>query len=156
VFSEEQGIFRAQQLDLIYSQSSILYEIMPNVSRYTLEMENTKSNPHVDGILDSAKSKSIDLTASQMQKLVIQHLVAGPTISSTTPDTESFDVHFVKTKTPKGPQHLKDKRKGKGKKGVGDNNKSLDKNVEGEKDEKIKVKFPCNICDDDHLTHEFP
>jgi hypothetical protein len=30
VFSEEEVIFRAQQLDLIYSQYGILYEIIPD------------------------------------------------------------------------------------------------------------------------------
>jgi hypothetical protein len=30
VFSEEDAIMRAQQLELIYSQSGLLYEILPN------------------------------------------------------------------------------------------------------------------------------
>jgi hypothetical protein len=50
----------------------------------------------------------------------------------------------------------REKKKGKGKKGSGGNNKKLDKNVEGAKDEKRKVKFPCNICEEYHLTHQFP
>ena len=55
------------------------------------------------------------------------------------------------SKNQKGPQHPEDK-KGKGKKGVGGNNKKYDKNVEREKDEKGKVKLPCNFCEDDHIT----
>jgi hypothetical protein len=31
VFSEEQEIFRVQQLELIYSHSGMLYDMMPNV-----------------------------------------------------------------------------------------------------------------------------
>jgi hypothetical protein len=59
-------------------------------------------------------------------------------------------------KTLKGPRQLRDKIKGKGKKGGGGNNKKSIKNDEGEKDEKMKVNFPCNICDNDHLTHQYP
>jgi len=43
--------------------------------------------------------------------------------------------------------------KGKGKKCGGGNNKNSNKSDEGEKDEKRKVNFPYNLCDDDHLTH---
>jgi hypothetical protein len=37
VFSEEDAIMRAQQLDLIYSQSSLLYEILPDAPRLILD-----------------------------------------------------------------------------------------------------------------------
>jgi hypothetical protein len=47
VFTEEQAIFRAQQLELIYSQSGILYEIMPNAPWSTLDLSKLKSGPHV-------------------------------------------------------------------------------------------------------------
>jgi hypothetical protein len=56
-------------------------------------------------------------------------------------------------KTSKGPQQLGEKRNKKSNKGGGGNNKKSNKNVEGAKDERRKVKFPCNIYDDDHLTH---
>jgi hypothetical protein len=49
-------------------------------------------------------------------------------------------------------------KKGKDKKGGGNNNKNpkFDVNVGGAKKEKRKVKFPCNICSEDHLTHQCP
>jgi hypothetical protein len=134
----------------------MLYEIMSDVSCSTLDLENPKSNPHVDGIVGSAQTKVADLATSQMQKLVIQQPVVGLTSGSTTPTTQSFDVHSVQIKTSKGPQQPSEKKKGKGKKGSGGNNKKYDKNVEGAKDEKRKVKFPCKICDEYHLTHQFP
>jgi hypothetical protein len=114
-----------------------------------------KSTPHVDGIVGSTQSKVTDLVTNQMQNLAIQQPAVGLAPGSTTPTTQSSDVHFVHSKTQKGPQHPGDK-KIKGKKGGGGNNKKYDKNVEREKDEKRKVKFPCNICGDDHLTHQFP
>jgi hypothetical protein len=46
-------IFRAQQLDLIYSQSGLLYEMMLNAPCSNLDLENPNTNPHVDGIVGS-------------------------------------------------------------------------------------------------------
>jgi hypothetical protein len=62
--------------------------------------------------------------------------------------------------TPKGTQQPGGKRKGKDKKGGGNNNKNVNKPKSssggGGGGEKRKVKFPCNICKEYHLTHEFP
>jgi hypothetical protein len=58
--------------------------------------------------------------------------------------------------TPKGPQQPRGKKKAKGKKGGGGNDKKDGNNVEGEKNEKKKVNFPCNLCKEDHLTHLCP
>ena len=57
--NEEQVIFRAQELDLIYAQSGILYEIIPNVPRSNFD-PNFKPRPHGDGIVGSASAKTID------------------------------------------------------------------------------------------------
>ena len=42
VTNEEESILRAQQLDLIYSQSGILYEIIPEAPRPTHDAEKPK------------------------------------------------------------------------------------------------------------------
>ena len=42
---EEEAILRAQQLDLIYSQSGILYEIIPEAPRPSHEAEKPKPDP---------------------------------------------------------------------------------------------------------------
>ena len=48
------------------------------------------------------------------------------------------------------------KRK-KGKKVEGNQNKPKPtNNVDGGKKEKKKVKFPCKLCHEDHLTHQCP
>jgi len=67
--------------------------------------------------------------------------VVGPASSQTTHTTQSSDVHIVQLKTLKGTQHYGEKKKGNGKKGSGGNNKKDNKNVEGGKNEKRKVKF---------------
>jgi hypothetical protein len=58
VFSEEEAIMRAQQLELIYSQSGMLYEILPDAPRSTLDKAKQKFGPHADGIVGSTQSKS--------------------------------------------------------------------------------------------------
>jgi hypothetical protein len=132
----------------------MLYEIMPYVPRSTLKLENPNSSPHVDEILGSAQNKVLDLVINQMQNLDIQQPVVGLSLGLTTPTTDSSDVLSMNSKNHKVPQHLRDK-KIKGKKFGGGNNKKYDKNVERGKDEKIKVKFPCKIWGDNHVTHQF-
>jgi hypothetical protein len=86
---------------------------------------------------------------------------------SSTP-TQLADVHSVQSSTnPNGNQQPGgNKRKGRGSnrkggknsnkpKDNGNNEKSNNNAGEGKK-EKRKVKFPCKICTDDHLTHLCP
>ena len=58
--SEEEAILRAQQLDLIYSQSGILYEIISEALRPTHDVEKPKPGPHVDGVVGSVNSPTIE------------------------------------------------------------------------------------------------
>jgi hypothetical protein len=58
--SEEEDIFKAQQLDLIYAQSGMLYEILADALRSKYDPRQNLG-PHVDGIIGSANAKSIDL-----------------------------------------------------------------------------------------------
>ena len=58
--NEEQAIFRAQELDLIYAQSSLLYEIIPNAPRSSFDPK-VKPRPHADGIVGYASAKPVDL-----------------------------------------------------------------------------------------------
>jgi hypothetical protein len=71
VFSEEDAIMRAQWLELIYSQSSLLYEILPDAPRSILDKTRHIVGPHVDGIVGSTQAKSIDPLSKQLQQLSI-------------------------------------------------------------------------------------
>jgi hypothetical protein len=51
---KEQAIFIAQLLELIYSKSGMLYEIILDIPQSTLDFMNPKSRPHVDGIVSSS------------------------------------------------------------------------------------------------------
>ena len=50
VQNEEQVIFREQELDLIYAQSGLLYEIIPNAPCSSF-YPKIKPGPHANGIM---------------------------------------------------------------------------------------------------------
>ena len=59
VQNEDQAIFRAQELDLIYAQSRHLYEIIPNAPRSNFDPK-IKPGPHADGIVGSTSTKPVN------------------------------------------------------------------------------------------------
>ena len=59
VQNEEQAIFRVQELDLIYAQSGLLYEIIPNAPRSSFDPK-IKPGPHANGIVGCTSAKSTD------------------------------------------------------------------------------------------------
>ena len=62
VQNEEQAIFRAQELDLIYAQSGLLYEIIPNAPCSSFDPK-VKPGPHADGIVGCASAKPANSVA---------------------------------------------------------------------------------------------
>jgi hypothetical protein len=79
VFSKENAIMRAQQLELIYSQSSLLYKIFPDAPCSILDQTRQRVGPHVDGIVGSAQTKPAEQLTKQLQHLSIQHTIANQT-----------------------------------------------------------------------------
>ena len=74
--NEEEAILRAQKLDLIYSQSRILYEIIPDAPRPMHNVEKPKPGPHADGVVGSVKSPTVEYLAKQLHELSIKHSMA--------------------------------------------------------------------------------
>jgi hypothetical protein len=95
VFSEEEEIMRAQQIELIYSQYGLLYEILPDSPQSILDKARQNSGPHVDGIVVSAQGNSIDLLLNQLQQLSIQKTMNKQTFGSTGLPTQTLDIHSV-------------------------------------------------------------
>jgi hypothetical protein len=60
-FSEEEAIMREKQLELIYSQSGMLYEIFMDAPRSILDKAKQNSRLHVNGIVGSAQGNSTNL-----------------------------------------------------------------------------------------------
>jgi hypothetical protein len=95
VFSEEEAIMRAQQLKLIYSQSSLLYEILPDATRSILNKTKQKYGPHADGVAGSTQGKSTNIFSNQLQQLSIQQKEASQTSGLAVPPTQNLNVHSV-------------------------------------------------------------
>ena len=58
--NEEEAILRDQQLDLIYSDSGILYEIIPEAPMPTHDVEKPKPGPHANGVVGFMNSPTIE------------------------------------------------------------------------------------------------
>ena len=54
--TEEQAIARAQYLDLVYSQSGTLYDILPDVRRF--RTSKAPPTPAMDGVIGSVSQNS--------------------------------------------------------------------------------------------------
>jgi hypothetical protein len=157
VSNQEESFFKAQHLDLIYAQPGMLYHLLPEAP-WSIYDPRKKLKPHVDGIIGSTNVKSADSTTKS---------AGGPASSGSSKPTQSRDVHSVQSsKNPNGDQQpdgnkrkVQTSRKG-GKNGnkpkEKDNNGKQNDNVGEEKKEKRKVKFPCKLCTDGHLTHLCP
>jgi len=94
VTSKEEAILKARQLDLIYAQSGVLYEILPNMSQSKYEPRKYLG-PHVDVIIGSANAKSTYLVMNQLKDLSLIHPVVGQASSLSSTPTQSVDVHYV-------------------------------------------------------------
>jgi hypothetical protein len=66
VFSEEEAIMRAQELELIYMQSDMIYKILLDTQRSTFDLTKPKSGPHADGIVVSTQNEPTDKFSNQM------------------------------------------------------------------------------------------
>jgi hypothetical protein len=108
---------------------------------------------------------------NQLKYLSLNHYEVGKDTSSSS-STQLVDVHSIQSINLKGKQQPRwnknknhnNNHKGGNNNNNNNNNKSKDdhnndksnNNVgEGNK-EKRKVKFPCNLCKEDHLTHLCP
>jgi hypothetical protein len=69
------------------------------------------------------------------------------------PPTQTSEVHTVHSTNPKDTQHPEGKKKQR-KKGKGD--KKTNDNAGADNTEKWKVRYPCNLCMEDHPTHLCP
>jgi hypothetical protein len=153
VFSEEEAIMRAQQFELIYSQSGLLYTILPDAPRSILDKTRQRAGPHADGIVGSAQTKPAEQLTKQLQQLSIQHSAASQTTALAAPPTQTSEVHSVQTTNPKANQQPEGKKK-QCKKSKGDK-KPNDNAGEGTTERK-KARYPCNLCAEDHPTHLCP
>jgi hypothetical protein len=144
---------RAQQFELIYSQSGLLYNILPDAPRSILDKTRQRVGPHADGIVGSAQTKPAEQLTKQLQQLSIQHTAASQTTALVAPPTQMSKYTQCSRLTRRPPSSLKGRK----------NNK---RRVRGIKNPTImlagttlknrKARYPCNLCMEDHLTHLCP
>ena len=116
------------------------------------EAENPKPGPHADGVVGSVNSPTVESLTKQIHQLSVKQSTAKAAKAAPSPQNANV---FAQT-SQKGNQQPGGKKK-KGKKGEGNQNKqNPTNNADGGKKEKNKVKFPCNLCHEDHLTHLCP
>ena len=159
VYSEEQAIFRAQQLELIYSQSGILQKYLPNAPGSKVDLAKPKPGPHGHGIIGSVDTSTVNLL-NQLQQLSLQTASNNQVTLHNPPASQTSSINSVQSDKPKGNQSSNGKKKGRGKKknsdGKPDANKSGNNVGGGKGESRKKVKFPCNLCSGDHLAHLCP
>ena len=90
VTNEEEAILRAHQLDLIYSQSRILYEITPKAPRHTDDANKPKTGPHADGVVGSVNSPTVEYLAKQLHSLSVKHSIAEEAKAAPSPQNENL------------------------------------------------------------------
>jgi hypothetical protein len=131
VMTEEEAIFKSQQLDLIYAQSGILYEIIPDAPRSNNDPRQNPG-PHADGIIGSTNAKSADQVTNQMKNLSLNQSAVGQATTSSSP-TQSSEVHSVQSTNPKGNQQPRgNKRKGRNNNRKGGNNNNNNKSKDNQ------------------------
>jgi len=149
---EDQAISHAQYLDLVYSQSGALYDLLIDAQRPSMDTTSSKSLniPPVDGIIESMSQTSNK--ASLKQKFVSNIASNPPSKPSSNPGKTS-KVNVIRfTTIDKAP---KDKKKGKEKVKFDTPKKDPPKSPTNDAS-KCKPNYPCLIGEEDHYTKDSP
>jgi hypothetical protein len=153
VVTEEQAISRAQYLDLVYSQTGTLYNLLPELPRPgTSSTSTTPAASHAaDGVIGTTHTHSHSVS-STTPKSTSSNVQNAP--SPATPTGKTSEVNVVQS-TPTGKNKSK-KGRGKNKEGKNNNQTEQPKNTPVEDRDKRKPRYPCLICGDDHYTKDCP
>jgi hypothetical protein len=157
VITEEQAISRAQYLDLVYSQTGTLYDLIPDAPRPSTNPTPTPpvASHVVDGVIGTFHAETQSTHASHTNpKSTTSNVQNTPTPTPSSGKTS--EVNSVQS-TPTGKNQNKKKGKGKNKEDKNNNQQSEKAKTQpvDEKD-KRKPRYPCLICGDDHYTKDCP
>ena len=112
---------------MIYAQSGLLYEIIPNAPRSSFDPK-VKPGPHADGIVGCASKKPAGLVAKQVAQLSTNQFALGQATASSHP-TQTANVHAVQSSDQKGNQQPgRNKKKGKNNRKGGKRNENANFN----------------------------
>jgi len=153
VVTEEDVIRRAQHLDLIYSQSGTLYDIIPNAPQPSNDQPRTTLGPHANGMIGSIFATSVIQVARQLSQLALidKHVASSSAITSSVP-VPSTDVKMVQTSKPSRCKNENQRWK----ESSGEQEEATPKETPSGKNKKgkKKLKFPCLACKEDHFTKD--
>jgi hypothetical protein len=153
IVTEEKDISRAWYLDLVYSQTRTLYDLLPELPRPNSSITSTTlAASHVaDGVIGTtqAQSHSASSTNPKSASSNVQNA-----LSPATPTGKNSEVNVVQS-TPAGKKKSK---KGRGKNKERKNNSQVEQTKTTPVDDRYKRKprYPFLICGDDHCTKDCP
>ena len=84
--TEEDVIKHAQHLDLIYSQSDTLYDIIPQAPRPSNDKPRTTPRPHAHGVIGFVSTTSVNQVSRQLGQLAITDKPASMTSATNSND----------------------------------------------------------------------
>ena len=141
--TEEQAISWAQYLDLVYSQSGTLYDLIPQAPHPSIDPTKPLVETPVDGIVGSIQSSSVENPTKQPH-------TSNPTPSTPKVSTEVNSIQSIQTPD-------KNKKKGKVKNKNPRNQQENPKPTTNDNNKgKRKAKYPCLLCGGDHFMKECP
>jgi hypothetical protein len=151
VVTEEQAISRAQYLDLVYSQTRTLYDLLPDLPRPgTSSTTTTPAASHAaDGVIGitHSHSHSVSSTTPKSNSSNVQNAPSPAPLAD-----KISEVNAVQS-TPTGKNKSK-KGRGKNKEGKNNNLNEQTKTPPVEDRDKRKPRYPCLIFGDDHYTKD--
>jgi hypothetical protein len=154
VVTEEQAISRAQYLDLVYSQTGTLYDLLPDLPRPGTSSTSTApvASHAADGVIGTtqAHSHSVSTTNPKSNTSNVQN---AP--SPAPPAGKTSEVNALQT-TPTGKNTKNRKGRGKTKEGKNANPNEQTKTPPVDDRDKRKPRYPCLMCGDDHYTKDCP
>jgi hypothetical protein len=156
VVTKEEAIARDQYLDLVYSQSGTLYELIPNATHLNNDPSKPSTASHADGVIGSVKNQSTTQSTGTIQRPTSTVTPSSTAPSSTPTQTQVSDVNVVNSTPSQQPRGKKKARKKTKKNNNNEQPKTQPQTPAAGKQPQQKPKFPCLICGDDHYTRDCP
>jgi hypothetical protein len=153
VVTEEQAISRAQYLDLVYSQTSTLYELIPDAPCPSMNPTSTPpvASHTIDGVIGTFHVETQSKQSSHTNPKFTNYTVHNNPAPTPSPG-KTYDSNSVQC-TPIGKNQNKRKAKGQNKEDKNNNpqSKKTKNHLVDDKD-KCKPHYLCLICGDDNYA----
>jgi hypothetical protein len=151
VVTEEHTISRAQYLDLVYSQTGTLYDLLPDLPHPGTSSTSTApvSSHAADGVIGTTQvhSHSVSTTTPKSNSSNVQNAPSPAPLAGKTAEVNAVQSTPASKNKPK-------KGRGKNKEGKNANPNEQTKTPPVDDRDKRKPRYPCLMCSDDHYTKD--